>query len=69
VIRYRYDDPAANLGLAMGTALALMEVARRPRPAPTPEQKRRLAIRDERAEWNAAVEAKKAAKRGRKTAA
>ena len=63
--RYRYD-PAANLGLAIGATLALLSAAKRPRPAPTPEQLARRAKQAERNDWNEAIDAKKAAKHARK---
>lgn len=57
-------------GLAIGVVLSLMQAAaggraRNPEP-PTPAQIAAKAKRDELAEWNAAIEERKAEKRARK---
>ena len=62
-------DAFGSLGGSLAVMAALTMAAKRPRPAPTSEQIARRAKYEERADWNAAVDAKKAAKRRAKEAA
>jgi hypothetical protein len=64
----RPEDALAGLSLAdrLPAPYHLGTHYHRPRPAPTPEQLARQAADKERADWNAKVDAKKLAKKGRK---